>query len=63
AGPCTQARRSAWQAAGGLPELFFFARRNRPRIAEGWRIDPGGRRPISLRTIYRLTRLGRPPIS
>jgi GT2 family glycosyltransferase len=31
-------------------------------FAEGWRIDPGGRRPISLRTVWRLTRLGRPPI-
>jgi GT2 family glycosyltransferase len=137
------ARRSAWLAAGGLPELFFFAheetdlawrlieqgwaveydadarvchppvpnarhagwhrydgrnrvllaRRNLPwpvaviylldwllittiregrssgalrswlgGFAAGWRIDPGGRRPLSLRTIWRLTRLGRPPV-
>jgi GT2 family glycosyltransferase len=137
------ARRSAWIAAGGLPEQFFFAheetdlawrliehgwaleydadarvchppvpnarhadwyrydgrnrvllaRRNLPwpvavvylldwllitiirerrssgalrawlgGFAAGWRIDPGGRRPISLRTIWRLTRLGRPPV-
>ena len=137
------ARRSAWLAAGGLPELFFFAheetdlawrliergyrleydaearmchppvanarhaswyrydgrnrvllaRRNLPwplaavylldwlvitiirerrstgalrawlaGFAAGWRIDPGGRRPLSLRTVWRLTRLGRPPI-
>ncbi|MGH3301674.1 MAG: glycosyltransferase family 2 protein [Streptosporangiaceae bacterium] len=137
------ARRSAWQAAGGLPELFFFAheetdlawrliergwtleydaearvchppvenarhaawyrydgrnrvllaRRNLPwplalvylldwvlvtimrerrstgalrawlgGFAQGWRTDPGERRPISLRTVWRLTRLGRPPV-
>ena len=31
-------------------------------FAEGWRIDPGLRRPISLRTVWRLTRLGYPPI-
>jgi GT2 family glycosyltransferase len=31
-------------------------------FAEGWRMDPGPRRPISLRTAWRMTRLGRPPI-
>jgi GT2 family glycosyltransferase len=31
-------------------------------FAAGWRIDPGQRRPISLRTVWRLTRLGYPPI-
>jgi GT2 family glycosyltransferase len=31
-------------------------------FAAGWRLDPGGRQPISLRTIWRLTRLGRPPV-
>jgi GT2 family glycosyltransferase len=31
-------------------------------FAEGWRMDPGARKPISLRTITRMTRLGRPPI-
>ncbi len=31
-------------------------------FAEGWRIDPGGRRPMSLRTAWRMTRLGRPPV-
>jgi GT2 family glycosyltransferase len=31
-------------------------------FAEGWRMDAGGRRPISLRTVWRLTRLGRPPV-
>ncbi len=31
-------------------------------FAEGWRTDPGRRRPISLRTAWRMTRAGRPPI-
>lgn len=31
-------------------------------FAEGWRIDPGPRRPISLRTVWRMTLAGRPPI-
>jgi GT2 family glycosyltransferase len=31
-------------------------------FAEGWRMDPGQRRPISARTVWRLTRLGRPPV-
>jgi GT2 family glycosyltransferase len=31
-------------------------------FAEGWRMDPGPRRPISLRTAWRMTRIGRPPI-
>jgi hypothetical protein len=31
-------------------------------FAEGWRTDPGARRPISLRTAWRMTRAGRPPI-
>ena len=31
-------------------------------FAAGWRVDPGERRPISLRTIWQLTRLGRPPV-
>jgi GT2 family glycosyltransferase len=31
-------------------------------FAAGWRTDPGGRRPVSLRTVWRLTRLGRPPV-
>lgn len=29
---------------------------------EGWRSDPGPRRPIRWRTIWRMTRLGRPPV-
>lgn len=31
-------------------------------FAEGWRMDPGPRRPISLRTAWRMTRAGRPPV-
>jgi GT2 family glycosyltransferase len=31
-------------------------------FAEGWRADPGRRRPMRWRTIVRLTRLGQPPI-
>jgi GT2 family glycosyltransferase len=31
-------------------------------FAEGWRADPGQRRPISLRTAWRMTRVGRPPV-
>jgi len=31
-------------------------------FAEGWRTDPGRRRPISLRTVWRMTKAGRPPV-
>jgi GT2 family glycosyltransferase len=31
-------------------------------FAEGWRMDPGGRRPLSARTVWRMTRAGRPPV-
>jgi GT2 family glycosyltransferase len=31
-------------------------------FAEGWRMDPGQRRPISMRAAWRMTRAGRPPI-
>jgi hypothetical protein len=31
-------------------------------FAEGWRIDPGPRRPISLRTAWHMARAGRPPV-
>jgi GT2 family glycosyltransferase len=31
-------------------------------FAEGWRTDPGLRRPISLHTVWRMTRAGRPPL-
>lgn len=31
-------------------------------FAEGWRADPGPRRTMSLRTAWRMTRAGRPPV-
>lgn len=31
-------------------------------FAEGWRIDPGPRHPISMRTVWRMTKAGRPPV-
>jgi GT2 family glycosyltransferase len=31
-------------------------------FAEGWRTDPGQRHPISARTAWRMTRVGRPPV-
>jgi hypothetical protein len=31
-------------------------------FAEGWRAEPGPRRPIRWRTVWRMTRLGRPPV-
>ena len=31
-------------------------------FAEGWRMDTGGRRRMSLRTAWRMTRAGRPPV-
>jgi GT2 family glycosyltransferase len=31
-------------------------------FADGWRMDPGQRQPISARTVWRMTRLGRPPV-
>ncbi|MFW5469394.1 glycosyltransferase family 2 protein [Knoellia sp. CPCC 206435] len=31
-------------------------------FAEGWRTDPGARRPMSWGTVWRLTRTGRPPV-
>lgn len=51
-----------------LVQLVRFARRPagiRPWFAgwrEGWRVDPGGRRPMRWRTVWRMTRAGRPPI-
>jgi GT2 family glycosyltransferase len=30
--------------------------------AEGWRVNPGGRRAMSWRTVARMTRAGRPPL-
>ena len=51
-----------------LIQLLRFAR-NRPALRawfggwrEGWRTDPGPRRPLRARTVWRMTRAGRPPI-
>jgi GT2 family glycosyltransferase len=30
--------------------------------SEGWRVDPGGRKPLKWSTIWLMTRLGRPPV-
>ncbi|HLJ98344.1 MAG TPA: glycosyltransferase [Streptosporangiaceae bacterium] len=50
--------------------LNFVRERGRPSrlrpwfagFAEGWRIDPGPRRPVKLSTVWRMTRTGRPPV-
>jgi len=48
--------------------LITLARRSAPvrdyvrGVGEGWRTRSGPRRPLRWRTIWRLTRLGRPPI-
>ncbi|HEY1626438.1 MAG TPA: glycosyltransferase [Streptosporangiaceae bacterium] len=50
--------------------LNFVRERGRPArlrpwfggFAEGWRMDAGRRHPISLRTAWRMTKAGRPPI-
>ena len=31
-------------------------------FGEGWRLDPGRRQPISLRTAWRMAKAGRPPV-
>ncbi|HTP14929.1 MAG TPA: glycosyltransferase [Streptosporangiaceae bacterium] len=31
-------------------------------FAEGWRMDPGRRQPIGARSVWRMTRAGRPPV-
>jgi hypothetical protein len=31
-------------------------------FAEGWRMDSGWRRPMTVRTTWRMIRAGRPPI-
>jgi GT2 family glycosyltransferase len=43
------------RGSGGLRAWFAG-------FADGWKLDPGPRRPISLRTAWRMTRAGRPPI-
>jgi GT2 family glycosyltransferase len=54
----------------GVWVALTVARTRSPRLlrmwfagfAEGWRTDPGERRPMRWRTVLRMTRLGRPPI-
>jgi GT2 family glycosyltransferase len=54
----------AWTAIQGVR----FARRPAGAGAwfagwrEGWRVDPGGRRPLRWHTVWRMTAAGRPPI-
>jgi hypothetical protein len=31
-------------------------------FCQGWRMNPGERRPVSARTVWRMTRAGRPPV-
>jgi len=31
-------------------------------FADGWKLDPGARRPIKLRTVWRMIKAGRPPV-
>ena len=53
---------------GESPELLARVHRAGPLkvwftgFAEGWRTDPGARRPMSWGTVWRLTRTGRPPV-
>jgi len=48
----TVLRERSWQAVRGWVQGF----------AAGWRMDPGERRALSLRTVWRMTRAGRPPV-
>jgi hypothetical protein len=53
-----------WMALNVVRERGRFARL-RPWFGgflEGWRMDAGSRHPISLRTAWRMTRSGRPPV-
>ena len=54
----------------GVWVALTVARTRSPRLlrtwlagfVEGWRTDPGERRPMRWRTVLRMTRLGRPPV-
>jgi len=48
----TVLRERSWRAVRAWAQGF----------AAGWRMDPGDRRPLSMRTVWRLTRAGRPPV-
>lgn len=75
------ARNRVWLARRNLPWPLVFGylgvwmtitvvRERRPKalqawfkgFVEGWRKPAGARRPISWRTVWRMTRIGRPPI-
>jgi GT2 family glycosyltransferase len=52
-----------WFALTVLRERSAAAVRHWARgFAEGWRMDPGERHPLSPRTMWRMTRAGRPPV-
>jgi GT2 family glycosyltransferase len=66
-------RNLPWPLAGAylLDWLALTLARERPAgawrawlagFAEGWRMDPGRRRPISAAAAWRMTRAGRPPV-
>ena len=45
-----------------VQETYLRAYRGFGGFREGWRSPAGPRRPIKWRTVWRMTRLGRPPI-
>ena len=52
-----------WFAVTVLRERSWHAVRAWARgFVEGWRMDPGERRVLSPRTVWRVTRAGRPPV-
>jgi GT2 family glycosyltransferase len=52
-----------WFAVTVLRERSWRAARHWARgFASGWRMDPGERRALSPRTVWRMTRAGRPPV-
>ena len=52
-----------WMAMTAARERSAGARRAwLSGFAEGWRMKPGPRHPMSVRTVWRMTRAGRPPI-
>jgi hypothetical protein len=52
-----------WMAMTAARERSAGARRAwLSGFAEGWRMEPGPRHPMSVRTVWRMTRAGRPPV-
>ena len=43
------------RSSGGLRAWFAG-------FLDGWKLDPGSRRPIKLRTVWQMTKAGRPPV-